>query len=162
MRTSLVGWKSPRAETYATVDLSTITEVIGGQTGKNAVQQKRSQSIRTLSNSINGPRSPPATGVTFGNLLSTPLSFALVSQDSVVAELVAPDQSTHSEWIDGINLLLPDGFIAMKETADFIQALTDIEVKVKLLDFTGEKLEVPTALPVPIPPPASIPFFYSE
>ena len=85
----------------------------------------------------------------------------LLSQDTVVAELIAPDSATHSEWMDGLNLLRPDGFITTKETADFVQILTDIGVKVKMLDLTGEKLEIPTTLSVPVAPPTYIPFFYS-
>lgn len=86
----------------------------------------------------------------------------LLNNDAVLADMVAPDASTLSEWIDGLNLLLPDGFIATKETAEYVQTLTDIGVKVRLLDLTGEKLEIPTALPVPIVPPASVPFFYAD
>lgn len=86
----------------------------------------------------------------------------LISQDTIVAEMVAFDQTVYTEWLDGLNLLLPGGFIATKETADFVQSLTDIGVKIRLLDLTGERLEIPTVIPTPLVPPASVPFYYSE
>lgn len=107
--------------------------------------------------SNSGVRSPQPT-----NASTNPLTITLVSHDPVIAEFIAPDQATFAEWVDGLNLLMPDGFIATKDTADYIQILTDIGVKVKMLDLTGEKLEIPAALPIPIVPPASVPFFYAE
>lgn len=92
----------------------------------------------------------------------SPLSITLVSQDSVVAEMIAPDSTVYTEWLDGLNLLLPGGFIATKETADLVQSLTDIGVKIRLLDLTGERLEIPTVIPTPIVPPPSVSFYYAE
>lgn len=85
-----------------------------------------------------------------------------MSQDTLAAEMVAPDQTVYTEWLDGLNLLLPGGFIATKETADIVQTLTDIGVKIRLLDLTGERLEIPTVIPTPIVPPSTVPFYYAE
>jgi engulfment/cell motility protein 1 len=104
------------------------------------------------------PRSP-ALGA---NTTSGSLSILLLRQDTTVAELVAPDSTVFSEWLDGLNLLVPDGYISTKETADYVQILTDIGVKIKLLDLSGERLEIPSTLPLPIVPPASVPFHYAE
>lgn len=41
-------------------------------------------------------------------------------------------------------MLKPNGYISTKETADLVQALTDIGVKIKLLDLTGEQVQIPT------------------
>jgi engulfment/cell motility protein 1 len=76
--------------------------------------------------------------------------------------MAASDEIIYTEWLDGLNLLLPGGFIATKETADLVQALTDVGVKIRLLDLTGERLEIPTVIPTPIVPPPSVPFYYSE
>lgn len=86
----------------------------------------------------------------------------MVSQDTVVAEMTAFDQTSYVEWLDGLNLLLPGGFIATKETAELVQTLTEIGIKIRLLDLTGERLEIPTVIPTPIVPPATVPFYYSE
>lgn len=75
--------------------------------------------------------------------------------------MVAPDADTLSEWIDGLNLLT-DGYIATQTSAEYIQTLTDIGVKARLLEITGERVNVPTSVPVPPPPPASIPFYYAD
>lgn len=47
-----------------------------------------------------------------------------------------------------LSMLKPDGYISTKETADQVQALTDIGVKVKLLDLTGEQVPIPTNVQV--------------
>lgn len=104
------------------------------------------------------PRSPPL-GAAIG---TSALSILLLRQDTPVAELIAPETVLFSEWLDGLNLLMPDGYISTKETADYVQILTDIGVKIKLLDLSGERLEIPSALPMPIVPPASVPFHYAE
>jgi hypothetical protein len=40
-----------------------------------------------------------------------------------------------TEWVDGLSLLRPEGYVSTPETSDIIHALTDIQVKVKLLDL---------------------------
>jgi engulfment and cell motility protein 1 len=47
---------------------------------------------------------------------------------------IAPDQSRWADWTDGLNMLRRDGgHVASKETAGFVQALTEIGLKIKLL-----------------------------
>lgn len=90
------------------------------------------------------------------------MTIVLLRQDTTVAELIAPDATVFSEWLDGLNFLMPDGFISTTDTADYVQILTDIGVKIKLLDLSGERLEIPSALPIPVVPPAHVPFHYAE
>jgi engulfment/cell motility protein 1 len=65
----------------------------------------------------------------------SPLSFSLLSaHEGSLADLIAPDQSRWADWTDGLNMLRRDGgHVASKETAGFVQALTDIGLKIKLL-----------------------------
>ena len=124
----------------------------------------------SLLNSVRSPRSITSAPVSAGALSSSPastnpLAIILLSSDGgTAAEFVAPSGSAHSEWLDGLNFLLPDGqgAISTKETADFVQILTDVGVKIKLLDLSGERLEIPAALPVPMVPPPTVPFHYAE
>lgn len=147
------------------VDLSTVNEVAYGGVGNERLSTNISRTQSSVaspsSQDIGSPnmRSPPARASSTSN---NPLTITLLGADTVLAEFIAPDQATLSEWVDGLNLLLPDGYIATKETADYIQALTDIGVKIRLLDLTGERLDIPAALPIPIVPPATVPFFYAE
>lgn len=109
-------------------------------------------------------KSPPFSSVTSRNTASTtpnPLAFALVSTEGIIAELIAPNQETYSEWVDGLALLRPDGTISTKETADFVQILTDINAKIKLLDLSGERVEIPAHLAVSAVP-QSTDFFYAD
>ncbi|CAE6401890.1 unnamed protein product [Rhizoctonia solani] len=109
------------------------------------------------SGDITSPMSPPAV---------SPLSFSLMSERSrdqseqqqqpskhSLADQVAENASRFSDWTDGLNMLRKDGgHVATTETAEFVQALTEIGLKIKLLDLSGEKAEIPSHLPPGIPP----------
>ncbi|KAF9071535.1 ELMO/CED-12 family-domain-containing protein [Rhodocollybia butyracea] len=100
-----------------------------------------------------------------GPLLPSPLSFSLLSaneeQRSSLADQIAPDQSRWADWTDGLNLLRRDGgHVASKETAGFVQALTEIGLKIKLLDLSGEMVEIPSGLTAGLPPNTD--FFFSH
>ncbi|KAF8916264.1 ELMO/CED-12 family-domain-containing protein [Mucidula mucida] len=96
-------------------------------------------------------------------LAPSPLSFSLLSvHEGSLADQIAPDQSRWADWTDGLNMLRRDGgHVASKETAEFVQALTEIGLKIKLLDLSGEKVEIPSALAAG-PPPSNTDFFFSE
>ncbi len=68
-------------------------------------------------------------------LAPSPLSFSLLSvHEGSLADQIAPDQSRWADWTDGLNMLRRDGgHVASKETAEFVQALTEIGLKIKLL-----------------------------
>ena len=67
-------------------------------------------------------------------LVASPLSFSLLTPEGSLADAIAPDASRWADWTDGLNMLRRDsGHVASKETADFIQALTEIGLKIKLL-----------------------------
>ncbi|KAG6910017.1 hypothetical protein DXG01_013739 [Tephrocybe rancida] len=115
-------------------------------------------------------------------LIPSPLSFSLLSaHEGSLADQIAPDQSRWADWTDGLNMLRRDGgHVASKETASFVQALTEIGLKIKLLganslfwyhmaafnpfplsDLSGEKVEIPSGL-VAGPPPTNTDFFFSD
>jgi len=73
---------------------------------------------------------PPSSSVT-----PSPLSFSLLSaHEGSLADQIAPDQSRWADWTDGLNMLRRDGgHVSSKETAGFVQALTEIGLKIKLL-----------------------------
>ncbi|CAG8462244.1 25589_t:CDS:10 [Dentiscutata erythropus] len=81
--------------------------------------------------------------------LSQDLTFSLMSgPDTVLADFTVSDYTQFSEWTDGLNMLF-DKNIGSKDTAEFIQILTEIGVKVKLLDLSGERVEIPQGVEVP-------------
>lgn len=96
-------------------------------------------------------------------LVPSPLSFSLLSaHDGSLADQIAPDQPHWADWTDGLNMLRRDGgHVASKETSGFVQALTEIGLKIKLLDLSGEKVEIPSGL-VAGPPPSNTDFFFSD
>jgi engulfment/cell motility protein 1 len=96
-------------------------------------------------------------------LVPSPLSFSLLSaHEGSLADQIAPDQSRWADWTDGLNMLRRDGgHVSSKETAGFVQALTEIGLKIKLLDLSGEMVEIPSGL-VAGPPPMNNDFFFSE
>lgn len=95
--------------------------------------------------------------------IPSPLSFSLLStHEGSLADQIAPDQSRWADWTDGLNMLRRDGgHVASKETAGFVQALTEIGLKIKLLDLSGDLIEIPSGL-LPGPPPMNNDFFFSE
>ncbi|CAG8542930.1 301_t:CDS:2 [Acaulospora colombiana] len=77
------------------------------------------------------------------------LTFSLMSgPDTSLADFLASDFVQFSEWTDGLNMLF-DKNIGSKDTAEFIHVLTEIGVKVKLLDLSGERVEIPQDVEVP-------------
>lgn len=95
--------------------------------------------------------------------VASPLSFSLLSaHEGSLADQIAPDQSRWADWTDGLNMLRRDGgHVSSKETAGFVQALTEIGLKIKLLDLSGEMVEIPSGL-VAGPPPSNTDFFFSD
>ncbi|KAN0121039.1 ELMO/CED-12 family domain containing protein [Russula decolorans] len=108
------------------------------------------------------PPSDGSGGAGATPLISSPLSFSLVTPEGSLADAIAPDVSRWADWTDGLNMLRRDsGHVSSKETADFIQALTEIGLKIKLLDLSGDKVEIPSGLKAG-PPPANNEFFFSD
>ena len=68
--------------------------------------------------------------------------------DTILTDFIARDYTQYSEWTDGLNMLF-DKNIGSKDTAEYIHILTEIGVKVKLLDLSGEKVEIPQNIEVP-------------
>lgn len=68
----------------------------------------------------------------------SPYSFSLLSaHEGSLADQIAPDQSRWADWTDGLNMLRRDGgHVSSKETHGFVQALTDIGLKIKLLGMS--------------------------
>ncbi|GBB84708.1 hypothetical protein RclHR1_01130004 [Rhizophagus clarus] len=72
------------------------------------------------------------------NNLSQDLTFSLLSgPDTVLTGFIARDYTQYSEWTDRLNMLF-DKNINSKDTVEYIHILTEIGVKVKLLDLSGE------------------------
>ena len=118
-------------------------------------------------------------------LLASSLSFSLLSTSGgSLADQIAPDQARWADWTDGLNMIRRDGgHVASQETELFVQALTEIGLKIKLLgssafdlnlicgsggaefplsvDLSGEKVEIPSGL-VAGPPPINSDFFFSD
>ncbi|TDL23950.1 hypothetical protein BD410DRAFT_129883 [Rickenella mellea] len=91
------------------------------------------------------------------------LSFSLLSaHEGSLADQIAPDQTRFADWTDGLNMLRRDGgHVATTETAGFVEALTEIGLKIKLLDLSGEKVDIPSGL-LAGPPPTNTDFFFSD
>jgi engulfment/cell motility protein 1 len=74
----------------------------------------------------------------------------LAAPKTVIAEFKCSTAALLSEWTDGFSLLLDKG-ITSKDTAEYIHSLTEIGVKVKLLQIAGDRVEVPHGgLEIPI------------
>ncbi|GAC94933.1 hypothetical protein PHSY_002506 [Pseudozyma hubeiensis SY62] len=104
-----------------------------------------------------------SAGETGGKSHGSDLVISLLqSPDKSLAEMQALNPSQFSEWTDGLNMLRgEDGVVSTRETANLIETLTEIGIKVKLLDLTGEQIELPTSVQPP-PLPSTTDFFFAE
>ena len=92
--------------------------------------------ISAISEVATGTCAPPAhlhDGPAPGE--ASPLSFSLLNAHAgSLADQIAPDASRWADWTDGLNMVRPDaGHVASQETAGFVDALTDIGLKIQLL-----------------------------
>ncbi|KIM26137.1 hypothetical protein M408DRAFT_330723 [Serendipita vermifera MAFF 305830] len=97
------------------------------------------------------------------HLVASPISFSLISvKGESIGDHVATDLSRWADWTDGLNMLRRDGgHVATSETAGYVHSLTEIGLKIKLLDLSGEKVDIPSSL-MPGSPPADTNFFFSD
>ncbi|CAO3596362.1 unnamed protein product [Absidia cylindrospora] len=80
---------------------------------------------------------PPSSSSTMS------LTFAFYNEkQKPMAEFICATSEQASEWKDGFSMLMDKG-ITSKETAEYLHSLTEIGVKVKLLQIAGDRVEVP-------------------
>lgn len=143
--------RSPWATlTVSAVEVSTISQIIPFANTASAANAAKGR--------LDGPARTNSIRFSTHSVLSTDASslasaatqpsytFSLMNGDHLIAELTAPDADTYSEWLDGLNLLRPDGYISTKETANLVHTLTQIGTQVKLLDLSGERVEIPRSV----------------
>lgn len=92
------------------------------------------------------------------------LSFALYTDKNMtMAEFYCSSSTQAAEWKDGFSMLLDKRFTS-KETAELFHTLTEVGVKVKLLQIAGDRVEIPHGsvdVP-PVPPGLGSGFFYDS
>jgi engulfment/cell motility protein 1 len=78
---------------------------------------------------------PPRDAIDTPSLIASPFSFSLLNANGEsLADQIASDRSRWADWTDGLNMLRKDGgHVASSETAEFVEALTEIGLKIKLL-----------------------------
>lgn len=168
------------------IDLNLVTDISllsAAQTGVTGEESGASGPFGVANSNGNGTHDSLDTNqVSSGNL-----TFSLLRSSEVsLADFIALNASQFSEWTDGLSMLRSEGgMVSTKETADYIQIMTEIGVKVKLLDLTGEavsarfsqwrandgvahcaltlpeQVEVPTSIE-PAALPGSTTFFFAE
>ncbi|KAI8381039.1 ELMO/CED-12 family-domain-containing protein [Radiomyces spectabilis] len=136
------------------IDLNTVSEIRNLRKPSNAATMNHPNlSMNTLS---------PASAVHLPLTESHGLAFALYSKDNTpLAEFHCSSTTQLSEWKDGFSMLLDKG-ITSKDTAEYLHSLTEIGVKVKLLQIAGDRVEIPhgTLDVPPVPFGLGTGFFY--
>ncbi|KAJ3491834.1 hypothetical protein NLI96_g392 [Meripilus lineatus] len=129
------------------IDISTINEVATG-TCAPFPHTPRDQ-VDSLT-----PNSP---------LHASQLSFALLTASGAcLAAQIAPDSSRWADWTDGLNLIRrASGHVSSPETDVFVQTLTEIGLKIRLLNVSGDMVNIPAGVSIP-PPPPTTDFFFSD
>ncbi|CEP09887.1 hypothetical protein [Parasitella parasitica] len=91
------------------------------------------------------------------------LAFALYSDKyTSIAEFYCANATQAAEWKDGFSMILDKRFTS-KETAELFHTLTEVGVKVKLLQIAGDRVEIPHGVveAPPVPLGLGTGFFYS-
>ena len=116
------------------IDISAINEIATGTCAPYPSALRGDQDVNT------------GTGAGASPIQASPLSFSLLSAGGgTLAAQIAPDQSRWADWTDGLNMLRRDGgHVASQETEMFVQALTEIGLKVRLLSTCSMITPVPT------------------
>jgi hypothetical protein len=58
-------------------------------------------------------------------------------------DLDAVHSAQFSEWVDGVRVLRGEGGMRSLESSVYVKVLTEIALKVRLLDITGDGVELP-------------------
>ncbi|KZV74521.1 hypothetical protein PENSPDRAFT_674197 [Peniophora sp. CONT] len=153
------------------IELSLVSEIALGQcalppsdSASNGTMHKASFASSPVGGTLrNNRRSGQGNGGSGGGGLgASPLSFSLMTSEGSAADLVAPDAARWADWTDGLNMLRRDGgHVGSEMTAGFVQALTEIGLKIKLLDLSGDKVEIPSGLSAGAPP-VNADFYFSD
>ncbi|KAH9821939.1 ELMO/CED-12 family-domain-containing protein [Melampsora americana] len=153
------------------IEISSITEIISGNGAPELNQStgmrnlnRRSSTHSTTSTTTDSSPSTPHLSHPLNNHhhQNTIPKLSLMGAGQTLAILVPSSTELHAEWLDGLNLLREDGaMVATKESAQLVFTLTQIGTQIKLLDLSGERVEIPNHLDIP-PVPISTDFFYSE
>lgn len=154
------------------IDLGSVTEIrsirkpsIAGLANNNNSSQifnnnNNNSSILSSSSAIhdgNATHHMLSTGQQQNNL-----AFALYSDKyTAVAEFYCATPAQAAEWKDGFSMILDKRFTS-KETAELFHTLTEVGVKVKLLQIAGDRVEIPHGVVdvPPVPPGLGSGFFY--
>lgn len=85
------------------------------------------------------------------------------TSDGVIQiEIICLNPTQFSEWTDGFNMLL-ERPIQNKDTAEFVNSLSDLELRLHLLDIAAEGIELPKEDPVlPELPPVGARYFHDN
>ncbi|TXT13206.1 hypothetical protein VHUM_01607 [Vanrija humicola] len=72
------------------------------------------------------------------------LSFSLMSGNELsLLDVDAVHAAQFAEWTDGIRVLKAEGGMSTKESSNYVHILTELALKVRLLDITGDGIEIP-------------------
>ncbi|WVQ81129.1 hypothetical protein IAT38_003251 [Cryptococcus sp. DSM 104549] len=95
------------------------------------------------------------------NLVSK-LSFSLISRDgSSLLDLDAIHAAQLAEWSDGIKVLRGEGGMESQDSANYVHILTELALNVRLLDITGDGVEIPDKVPIGSAP-KSVDFVFAK
>ncbi|KAF7793496.1 hypothetical protein EIP86_004608 [Pleurotus ostreatoroseus] len=136
------------------IDVTLISEVATGTCAPYPATVIRNATIDQTDALTYGPSSPSA---------ASPLSFSLLTASGAsIADQIAPDQARWADWVDGLNMLRRDGgHVASTETEKYVNALTEIGLKIRLLNLSGDMVDIPSGINAGHPPGNSD-FFFSD
>ncbi|ORY49129.1 hypothetical protein BCR33DRAFT_714183 [Rhizoclosmatium globosum] len=145
------------------IEISNITDILTGLSSPlfKDRNNKRSNAIDFPSSLIFSITTSSHSDDPYSSPTTTAAATAAATNNTSLADFACANTTQYSEWVDGFNMLL-DKNIGTKETAKLILELTDHEMKLSLLNITGNGLEIPLGAAPELPEYPSMDFYYNE
>ncbi|KAK4688356.1 hypothetical protein P7C73_g1754, partial [Tremellales sp. Uapishka_1] len=110
-------------------------------------------SVRLGTGCAIGSRSP--------NLISKRSFSIMCGEEMSLLDLDAIHAAQLAEWTDGIRVLRGEGGMKSQDSADYVHILAELALKVRLLDITGDGVEIPEQVEFG-PAPRSVDFWFAK
>ncbi|ORY33129.1 hypothetical protein BCR39DRAFT_521383 [Naematelia encephala] len=144
---------SPNRHTLAWADFAQRTANPPFESLRERIELSNVTDIRSQTGCAVNSRSPNIT---------SKLSFSLMTGSEIsLMDVDAIHAAQLAEWTDGLRVLRGEIGMSTQDSANFVHILTELALKVRLLDVTGDGVEIPDKVSFG-PAPQSVDFWFAK
>nr|ODO03704.1 hypothetical protein L204_00040 [Cryptococcus depauperatus CBS 7855] len=122
------------------------------------LQLSEISAIRTQTSHAVNSRSPLASKLSFSLISNS--STGIGSSELSLLDVDAIHAAQLAEWSDGIRVLKDEGMVS-QDSANYVHVLTELALNVRLLDITGDGVEIPEKIVIGAAP-QSVDFVFAK